>query len=162
MLRTNGLPRSLPILAIILTAGAGAYAHVTVRPRESGAGISEKYTMRVPTERAVSTVRVEIEFPVGAEISSFEEKPGWKIEPKKDASGKIVGAIWSGSIIPPRQVVEFGFVARNPAEETKLVWKVIQIYEDGGRSEWTGEQGSPTPAPVTIIKKVSADSVSPR
>jgi len=158
MVGTKILPRSTPILAIILVAVIGAYAHVTVRPRESVAGISENYTMRVPTERAVPTVRVEIEFPPGAEISSLAEKPGWKVEPKRDVSGKIVGAVWSGSSIPPRQVVEFGFVARNPAEETKLVWKVVQIYEDGSRSEWTGEQGSRTPASVTTVKKAPAES----
>lgn len=157
MFGTKILLRSALIFAIICIAGADAYAHVAVRPRESVAGISEKYTMRVPTERAVPTVRVEIEFPVGAQVSSLEEKSGWKIEPKKDASGKIVGAVWSGSSIPPRQVVEFGFLARNPAEETKLVWKVIQIYEDGSRSEWTGEQGSRTPAPITVVKKAAAE-----
>ena len=80
-------------------------------------------------------------------------KPGWKIEPKKDVSGKIIGAIWSGSTIAPREVAEFGFSARNPNEDTKLVWKVIQIYEDGSKSEWTGGGGSRSPAPVTTVVK---------
>ena len=87
-----------------------------------------------------------------AEVTSVEEKAGWKIELKKDASGKIVGATWSGSTIAPRAVGEFGFVARNPAQETTLVWKVVQIYEDESKSEWTGARGTRSPAPVTTIK----------
>ena len=138
-------------LVLIFAASMG-WAHVGVLPRESTAGATQKYTMRVPTEKTVPTIRIEAEFPAAAEVTSVEEKAGWKIELKKDASGKIVGAIWSGSTIAPRAVGEFGFVARNPAEETTLVWKVVQIYEDESKSEWTGARGTRSPAPVTTIK----------
>ena len=46
-------------------------------------------------------------------------------------------------------------MARNPAEESKLSWKVIQIYQDGSKSEWTGAEGSRTPAPVVELKKAA-------
>jgi uncharacterized protein YcnI len=108
--------------------------------------------MRVPTEKNIPTVRIEAEFPAAVEVTSVEEKAGWKIELKKDAAGKITGAVWSGSTIAPKDIGEFGFTARNPAEETKLVWKVVQIYQDNSKSEWTGPQGSRSPAPVTTIK----------
>jgi hypothetical protein len=85
-------------------------------------------------------------------------KPGWNIEYKKDSSGRIAGAILSGSTIPPREVAEFSFRARNPREETRLVWNVIQIYEDGSRSEWIGPAGSRSPAPATLVKVGTAGS----
>lgn len=137
---------------IVMLAVSAAHAHVTVQPRESAAGATQKYTMRVPNEKNVANVRVEAEFPANAEIISVEEKAGWKIEVKKDATGKIIGAVWSGASLAPRDIVDFGISARNPKEETKLVWKVVQIYEDGSRSEWTGAPGTRGPAPVTQIK----------
>jgi hypothetical protein len=74
------------------------------------------------------------------------------VEERKDAQGKIVGAIWSGGSIPFAESVNFLFEAKNPATGFRLEWKVIQIYQDGTRSEWTGPENSRTPGPVTIIK----------
>ncbi|MCZ2078644.1 MAG: DUF1775 domain-containing protein [Bryobacterales bacterium] len=145
------------ILLAALTTATVAHAHVTIRPRESAAGVSQQYTMRVPTEKAIATVRIELEFPALADISAVDEKPGWKLELRRDAAGKLVGATWTGSKIGPREVEEFTFTARNPNEETRLEWKAIQIYEDGSRSEWTGPAGSRTPASVTGIKKALDD-----
>lgn len=145
------VPLLLPLATTLVL-----HAHVTVRPQESIAGANERYTIRVPTERSIPTVRVEVEFPPELEVSSFDSKPGWDIVYKKDASGKIIGATLSGSTIPPREVAEFSLASRNPLQETKLVWKVIQIYEDASRSEWTGPAGSRSPAPVTALK--AADS----
>ena len=146
------------LLSTVMTLTiALAYGHVSVRPRESVVGVSQKYTMRVPTEKTIPTVRIEIEFPADADITSVDEAAGWKLEVKKDASGRSLSAVWSGSSIAPKQVAEFTFVARNPREETKLAWKVIQTYEDGTKSEWTGLQGSRTPASVTTVKSAPAN-----
>ena len=140
-------------LAAVLAVTIGtAYGHVTIQPKQSIAGATVKYTMRVPTEKFVPTVRVEVEFPASLNVSSFESKAGWKIEEKKDAAGRLVGAILTGSIAPGESST-FDFMARNPAEESKLSWKVIQIYQDGSKSEWTGAEGSRTPAPVVELKK---------
>lgn len=141
----------VPLIVFALTA-VPVQAHVTVQPRESTQGATEKYKMRVPNEKSVPTVRLEADFPTAADITSVEEKAGWKIELKRDSAGKIMGAIWSGSSIAPRDIVEFGFLARNPSDATEIVWKVVQIYEDGSRSEWTGPKGSRSPAPVTQLK----------
>ena len=73
---------------------------------------------------------------------------------KKDGQGKITGAIWSGGSIPFSEYREFYFVAKNPMAEMKLAWKAVQIYENGTRSEWTGPEGSRTPSPVTMVKKL--------
>ncbi len=143
---------NMRLLFMFVLAAVAVYAHVTVQPRESLAGATEKYTIRVPNEKNVPTLRLEVEFPAAAEITAVDQKAGWIVELKKDSSGKIIGAIWSGSTIAPREVVEFGFTARNPAGEITLVWKAVQVYDDASRSEWTGTQGSRSPAPATQIK----------
>ena len=140
------------LLPVLFLGAIVASAHVVVLPRETTAGANQKYTMRVPTEKAIPTVRIEAEFPSAIQIISVEEKAGWKIELKKDSSGKTVGATWSGSTIAPHDIAEFGFSARNPEQETELAWKIVQIYEDGTRSEWTGPRGSRTPASITVVK----------
>ena len=137
--------------ALVMTIGT-AYGHVTVQPRQSTTGATEKYTLRIPTEKFVPTVRVEVEFPANISVSSFEPKSGWKIEEKKDASGKLVGVVLAGSI-PPGESAAFNFTARNPSDEGKLLFKAIQIYEDGTKSEWTGAEGSRTPAPAVELRK---------
>ena len=140
------------VLAVSLLFAAAAFAHVRITPRESVAGATQRYTMRVPTERQSPTVRVEIQFPDGVTVMSFEPTSGWTLEQKKDGQGKIIGAVWSGGSIPFAEFREFHFEARNPASETKLEWKVVQHYEDGTRSEWTGPEGSRSPSSVTMVK----------
>jgi uncharacterized protein YcnI len=146
--------RTVSLLAVgaAWLIASSAFAHVRVSPRESAAGATERYTMRVPTERQSSTVRIELEVPNAVTVVSIAPASGWKIEEKKDPQGKIVGVIWSGGSIPFAEYREFVFEANNPSTETKLGWKVIQIYEDGTRSEWTGPESSRSPASVTTIK----------
>ena len=73
-----------------------AAAHIRIAPTESTVGAREKYTMRVPNEKQVSSSKIEGEFPVGLQVYDFEFKPGWKIDFKKDDKGNIVGATWTG------------------------------------------------------------------
>jgi uncharacterized protein YcnI len=148
----NFLLNAAAVALVLAISATMAFAHVTIQPKRSVPGKTEKYTMKVPTEKFVPTVRIEVEFPSALTASPFEPKPGWKIEEKKDASGKLVGAVLTGSI-PPGESLEFYFEGRNPAEEGSLSWKVIQIYEDGSKSEWTGAAGTRTPAPVVELAK---------
>jgi len=137
-------------LAVWVTVGT-AYGHVTVQPKQSAPGTSVRYTMKVPTEKFTPTVRVEVEFPAALTVTSLEPKAQWKVEEKKDGSGKLIGMTLTGSI-PTGESSEFNFTARNPSQESKLIWRVIQIYEDGSKSEWTGAEGTRTPAPVVEVK----------
>jgi uncharacterized protein YcnI len=139
-------------LVLALSCASLAGAHVRIAPTESVPGAREKYTMRVPNERKVNSIRVEGEFPAGLQIYDFEFKPGWKIDFKKDANGKMIGAIWTGTV-HPYEFVEFGMLGINPKEETNLVWKFVQYYEDGSKEEFTGPVGSFRPSPVTVLKK---------
>jgi len=139
----------------LLTGALFAFAHIRIAPTESAPGAREKYTMRVPNEKQVATIRVEGEFPAGLQIYDFEFKPGWKIDFKKDEQGKIVGATWLGKV-QPYEFIEFGMLGINPKEETSLVWKFVQYYEDGSKEEFTGPVGSRLPSPVTVLKKPDA------
>ena len=149
MLIKNSL-RLLLAATVLLTAGA-AMAHIRINPTESAAGAREKYTMRVPNEKQVNSIRVEGEFPSELNVYDFEFKPGWKIDFKKDDKGKIIGATWTGKI-QPYEFVEFGMLAINPKEGASLTWKFVQYYDDGTKEEFTGPVGSRLPAPVVTLK----------
>src|SRR3954454_20792249 len=99
------------LIAMICTQLASA--HIRIAPTESTAGAREKYTMRVPNEKQVSCSKIEGEFPTGLDIYDFEFKPGWKIDFKKNDKGKIVGATWTGKMMP-YEFVEFGMLGINP------------------------------------------------
>jgi uncharacterized protein YcnI len=140
------------VIALTFAVSASVLGHVRISPRESAAGASQKYTMSVPTERQSPTVRIEATFPASVTVTSLGVTPGWKVEERRDAEGRIVGAVWTGGSIPFADSTEFSFEAKNPAVSTRLEWKVIQIYQDGTRSEWTGPEDSRTPSPVTAVK----------
>ena len=135
--------------ALAALSGAAA-AHVTIWPKESIAGAHEKYEVRVPNEKDADTVSVEVRFPAGLRVMSFEQKPGWMTEPVRDASGAIIGVRWTGSLAP-HQFTEFGLLAVNPAGAADLGWTAIQTYADGTKVEWSGPAGSKAPAPHVMI-----------
>ena len=139
------------ILFVLVFVGV-AYGHVTIQPRQSSTDKVETYTLRVPTEKPIPTVRIEVEFPPTLKVVSFESKAGWKIEETKSPSGDIVAVVLTGSI-RPSEVAQFSFTARNPNTEGKVSLKAIQIYADGSRAEWIGPEGSRSPAPVVDIRK---------
>jgi len=148
--RLNRVPLAT---AMILMFGEAVFAHIRILPAESTQGAREKYTMRVPNEKQVATIKIEGEFPSGVNIYDFEFKPGWKLDFKKDAKGKIVGAVWTGKIVP-YEFVEFGMLGLNDKEASSLVWKFVQFYEDGTKEEFSGPAGSRLPSPVTTLQPV--------
>lgn len=137
--------------ALVLTASSAASSHVTVWPKESVAGAREKYEIRIPNEKKVDTIAVEVLFPGDLRVTSIEQKADWRAEPLRDALGQLVGARWTGKL-PPGQFIEFGILAANPAKGNELVWTAVQAYGDGTKSRWSGAPGSKTPAPrVTLV-----------
>ena len=134
-----------------------ASAHIRIFPAESTAGAREKYTMRVPNEKQVATIRVEGEFPSALKIYDFEFKAGWKVDIHKNADGQIVGATWTGTIAP-YEFVEFGMLGINPKQAEPLVWKFVQYYADGKTEEFTGPVGSAYPAPTVALKSAPAEA----
>ena len=146
----GGLPLASLAVALLLLAPSVVRAHVTVWPRTAAHGAYERYVVRVPNEKDVATTRVEIRFPAEVRISSFLDVPGWKLEVVTDSAGKITGAVWTGNL-PPKRFVEFPFVAVNPKEGASVVWPAFQTYAGNQLVEWTGPEGSKTPASVTKL-----------
>jgi uncharacterized protein YcnI len=145
------------LFAATLLACGVALAHIRIYPTESTLGAREKYTMRVPNEKQVATIRIEGEFPRELQIYDFEFKPGWKVNIKKDAEGHIVGATWIGTI-EPYEFVEFGMLGINPKQGDTLTWKFVQYYADGRKEEFTGPVGTFYPSPTVKLKPAPADA----
>ena len=135
-------------LALALTASV-AQAHVSVRPRESKAGATERYIVRVPTEGNVATTSVEVDVPEGVIVESVEPADGVTSDLKREG-GRIVSITWTVTIAPGANR-EFAFTAKNPSDATEIAWKAHQRYADGTSSEWVGPSGTRGPAPVTKL-----------
>jgi uncharacterized protein YcnI len=140
-----------PCAILTFLSASMLLAHVTIWPKDSAPGAREKYTMRVPNEKQVNSIRVEGEFPAELKLYDFEFKPGWKIDFKKDDKGNIIGATWTGTLAP-YEFIEFGMLGINPKEGTSLVWKFVQYYDNGTKEEFTGPIGSKYPSPVVNLK----------
>ena len=148
------MTRVIAFMASALLVATAAQAHVSVRPRESKAGTTEKYIVRVPTEGKIATTSVDVEIPQGVTVDSVEPADGVKSEMKREG-GRVVSITWTVTI-DPGQNREFVFVAKNPTDATEIVWKAHQRYSDGTSSEWVGAAGTRQPAPVTNLTTATA------
>ena len=142
--------RAVVPLFAILVAPSIVFAHAVVFPKTSTPGAYEKYVLRVPNERDIPTVKVEIRFPDGVRVVSFGDVPGWKLQVLADSTQRVTGAVWTG-VLPKERFVEFPFVAVNPKDSTSITWPTYQTYEGGERVEWTGPDSSYTPVSSTLI-----------
>ena len=102
---------ALSAIAGILVFAHPAWAHVTVAPRESRPGISERYTVRVPTEGKVATVEVELEIPDGVTISP--QAMAGVTHTLKRSGERVTSIVWATDI-KPGEFAELGFIGRNP------------------------------------------------
>ena len=144
-------------LAVLVLGVIVASAHAVVFPAEAPTGAYQKYTLRVPNERDVPTVKVTITFPSAVRVTSFDEVPGWSLETRPgEAAGASASATWTGTL-PVGRFVEFSFIGVNPAEATTLKWDVIQTYADGIEVSWSEPEGSSTPASLTHVLEPSTD-----
>jgi uncharacterized protein YcnI len=153
-MKTQKLSRHVSVLALAaaLFVPAIADAHVSIWPRESRAGTSERYTVRVPTEGKVATVAAEMDVPAGVVVSLVHVPQGWKQNIKRE-NDRIVSISWEMNI-PPGEFMEFSFLARNPREGAEIVWTLRQKFADGTVSDWTkGERGT---FPTAVVKLMPA------
>jgi hypothetical protein len=150
---TNRILARIAAVALLAVSTA-SIAHVTVSPKQSSAGAWETYEVRLPNEKTVATIALEVRFPAGLRVKSFEDKPGWTVEPLRDSSGAITGARWTGQLAPER-FVELGFIAVNPNAAGALVFSATQSFADGTSVSWSGPAGSKTPAPRVTLKSAS-------
>lgn len=149
--------RRLAWLAIaLLAAPSVAFAHVSVRPRESKAGAEERYTVRVPTEGSVATTHVQLDIPAGVTVLEVLPQDGATFETAKQGT-RITGITWRKEIAP-KAAAEFVFRARNP-ESGDVIWKAHQHFKDGTTADWVGPAGDRRPAAIT---KLTAAGTSPQ
>ena len=130
-----------------------AGAHVSVGPRESAQGATERYTVRVPTEGKITTTSVDLEVPAGVIIEVLSAPAGWKYELKRQ-DDRIVAVTWTMDV-KPGEFVEYGFVARNPREGSQLVWTLRQHFADGTVTDWTNGPTGLRPTAVTKLTPVN-------
>ncbi len=156
---SRGFAAACAALALVLLVPALAMGHAVVFPRASTPGAYERYVLRVPNEKNTATTKVEIHFSGDVKVTSFSDVPGWQLEVVRDSAQRIVAAIWTGTLAPER-FVEFPFIAVNPKTATKIQWPAFQTYADGQRVEWTGAEGTKTPASVTSIAAATSSGPS--
>ena len=140
--------RLLLFIAVLVVLPAALSAHVTVWPRESVLGTSERYTVRVPSEGKVATTSVHLDVPTDVTVTSVLAMPGVVADVTRDGN-RVTGITWKFEV-PPGQFAEFVFLARNPKEGSEITWKVQQFFADGSKADWTGPPGK-GPAPVTKL-----------
>ncbi|WP_342410696.1 DUF1775 domain-containing protein [Paenibacillus sp. FSL R10-2778] len=140
-----------PAAATLLLFAAVASAHVTVAPAQSSTGAWETYTLKVPSEKDVATVQVDLRIPAGAEFKQYEATPGWDVT----IEGNKVSWIANGEGIKAGQFQRFYFTAKNPDTAGDIAWDAYQHYTDGSLVQWSGEAGTESPHSITSIVQAS-------
>jgi len=142
--------RLIALTLLTLSVPAIAAAHVGVRPRESKAGAEEHYTVRVPTEGAVSTTSVRFVVPDGVTVMDVPKPAVGSVDVKRDGN-RIVEITWTREI-KSKESAEFMFHAKNPAQGESILWKAYQMFADGTSADWIGAPGAGgRPGPVTKL-----------
>lgn len=145
-----------PAAVTLLLFAAVASAHVTVAPTESSTGAWETYTLKVPSEKDVATIQVDLRIPAGAEFKQYEATPGWDVT----IDGNKVSWIANGEGIQKGQFQRFYFTAKNPDTAGDIAWDAYQHYADGSLVQWSGEAGTETPHSITSIVQATGSSDS--
>lgn len=173
------------ITGLVLVVGGApvALAHVTVRADKAVQGGSAEIVFRVPTESdSARTVKVAVALPTDTPIAtvSIHPEPGWTYQltrttlpsPVTDGHGdelsEVVGQVeWIASDAAaapgPGEYQEFRMVARPLPETDRLIFKVVQTYDDGTVVRWIDPpvDGGPEPehpAPVLPVVAPAAGS----
>lgn len=136
--------------AVLLLSPIVVHAHVSITPRASTYGATEKYTVRIPSEGKVATVAAEMEVPEGVIIEVLQSPAGWKHQvTRKD--DRIVKIVWDVNV-PPGEFIDVAFVARNPKQGTRIHWTLRQKFADGTMTDWTVDpKGQPRPTAITQL-----------
>ena len=152
--QSRGLRKeAIRFLAVAVTSVAlsplMAEAHVSITPRSSTAGATEKYVVRIPTEGKVATVAAELDVPEGVIVETLQAPMGWKYEVKR-ANDRIVAIVWQADV-KPGEFIDVAFVARNPRSGNRIVWTLRQRFADGTVTDWTKGPTGIRPTAVTDL-----------
>jgi uncharacterized protein YcnI len=143
-------------VACALLLPAVSYAHVSITPRQSTQGATERYTVRIPTEGKVATVAAELEAPEGVIIETLQAPAGWKHEIRRK-DDRIVAVTWQADV-KPGEFIEVGFVARNPRQGNRIVWILRQRFADGTVTDWTNGPAGIRPTAVTQLTPLTSST----
>ena len=135
--------------AVVLLCPMAVQAHVSITPRASTHGATEKYVIRIPTEGKVATTGADIEFPAGVIVETIQAPSGWKYDIKRQDDRIIAMTIHAD--VKPGEFIEVGFVARNPRQGTQIVWILKQRFADGTVADWTVGPTGTRPTAVTRL-----------
>jgi uncharacterized protein YcnI len=135
--------------AVVVLFPMALQAHVSITPRQSTTGATEKYTIRIPTEGKVATTGADIEFPAGVIVETIQAPSGWKYELKRQ-DDRIVSMTIQADV-KPGEFIEVAFVARNPREGNRIVWTLRQRFADGTVTDWTMGPNGVRPTAVTTL-----------
>jgi uncharacterized protein YcnI len=137
------------VLGCLATA-APASAHAVLSPPVVESGALQVFTLSVPTEKEGQlTTTVRLTVPSGFAIDAFAPTRGWSRRVRSNGSGEaaVVNTVtWSGGHTPTGEIAVFQFNA-SAAEDRTYTFRVRQTYTDGSIVDWTGAEGSDTPAP---------------
>ncbi|MEX2272595.1 MAG: DUF1775 domain-containing protein [Vicinamibacterales bacterium] len=132
--------RLIAFTTFVLAVPAIAAAHVGVRPRESKLNAEEHYSVRVPTEGAVSTTSVRFEVPAGVTVLDVPKPSVGTVDVKREGD-RIVEITWTREI-KPKESAEFMFHAKNPSSGEAILWKAHQNFADGTTTSWVDAPGA--------------------
>src|SRR3954447_13919254 len=145
---------ALVVAGAALALPASASAHASVSPPTVVKEQGQLFAVAVPGEEENdTTVKVEVDFPPGFGVDSFEAEPGWTRQVQASGSGEeadITSATWTGGSVPTGEDAVFRFVAE-PAKAGDDKFVVKQTYGSGKVVEWSGYESSDTPAPIVHV-----------
>jgi uncharacterized protein YcnI len=140
---------SLTIAALsVLVSVLPAAAHVRVSPPNSSLGATETYSVAVPTEGKVTTVKIDLVLPKSMTLISVDDA-GKPYEVTHTPDGTTV-VTWHTQIEPSYAKI-FKFVAKNPKDGSAISWLAHQYFADGTQYDWVDVPGSKRPASVTKL-----------
>ena len=148
--RVRRVPVAVLAAVAVLVPAAPAFGHAVVSPPVVESGALQVFTLSVPTEREErTTTEIELTVPKGFAIDSFAPARGWKRKVASTGSGEtaVVNTVtWTGGSVPTGEDAVFSFNATASTSQT-YTFKVRQTYDDEAVVDWTGDEGSDTPAP---------------
>jgi uncharacterized protein YcnI len=152
------IPMAGIVVGLASTTGIAA-AHVRVFAQD-GSQVAkacgyEKFVVRVPVEKPIDTVGVNLVIPPAITVFATQPKAGWHAELKMDR-GRVSEIDWSGGALHPHEFDEFAFLAATPRTPMTVDWNADQIYDDRSIVHWTGAPGSDTPHSQTTIERNDA------
>jgi uncharacterized protein YcnI len=151
----------------IVLLAAPAFAHVEIDPQEAEQGSTVTLTFTVPSERPVSTTKIDVKLPDDHPIAdaTATPKPGWTFAVER-AGANVSTMTWSGGEIGPNQSDTFAVtLGPLPTGVDAISFPTIQTYADGVEVAWiqdtpAGGAEPANPAPVLKLAPPTTSSTT--